>query len=216
MNDPVISVVNESSSISNEDFFSAVAACQRQVTEHLGPIWKTDARLCITPRGVAPLPDSWVVTIVEESPKKGARGFHEDNVLPSAIVAVQKSISEGYLWTRTLSHEIVEMVVNPWCALTYRIGGYVYALEIADPVAGNCYDINGVAVSNFVTESWYDLDDEGPWDYMKVLGGPLEFGPGGYCSTAKVTEWRQEGSSFSEQELIPTPWSRRNRYIMGM
>jgi hypothetical protein len=57
--------------------------------------------------------------------------------------------------SQTLSHEILEMLVDPWLSnVTFAGAGNpnsatVFLREICDPVAGYTYNIDGVPVSDF-------------------------------------------------------------------
>ena len=62
-------------------------------------------------------------------------------------------------WTVTLSHELLEMLADPWinwCA--QGDDGKIYALEVCDAVEADRmgYEIDGVLVSDFITPSWFE------------------------------------------------------------
>lgn len=85
--------------------------------------------------------------------RPGWAGVHSvTNGVPYAKVLAWQGMSI------TASHEIIEMLANR---------------EICDPVQYHWYQINGVAVSDFVTPSWYDRR-AGPWDWMRILHHLME------------------------------------------
>lgn len=84
-----------------------------------------------------------------------------------------------------ISHEVVELLADP-IALYYVDGldDWMYALEIADPVQDDVYEIDGVSVSNFVYPDYWN-----PWaartrtrslDRMRLVTRPFEVREGGY------------------------------------
>lgn len=105
------------------------------------------------------------------------------------------------------SHEIVEALVNPritlWAPMP-GMPGTLVALESGDPVQTQ-YDIDGWAVSNFVTPAWFDgslLDETkrkaflaagGKFDHNGELTHPGEIGPQGYAITRKDGKARAIG-----------------------
>ncbi len=85
-----------------------------------------------------------------------------------------------------LSHEILEMVVNPYLDRTayfaYPNGlGFVFNWEICDPVQGSTYSIDGVRVSDFVYPSYFrQTYGRTPFDHLGLLhaAGSLVTGSG--------------------------------------
>jgi hypothetical protein len=85
----------------------------------------------------------------------------------------------------TVSHEVVELLADP--AACYYVDGqddWMYALEVADPVQDDYYNIDGVAVSNFTFPDYWN-----PWahktrlhklDQMGRITRPFEVRDGGY------------------------------------
>jgi hypothetical protein len=108
-----------------------------------------------------------------------AIGYHfPDNGYPHLVVFAANGISLGIPWTMTLSHELLEALVDPSGTETRpRQGvGYTdeyYELEICDPVQAQAYPISDRKtgdthwVSNFVTPMWFDFD---PKDYPPLRG----------------------------------------------
>jgi hypothetical protein len=81
-----------------------------------------------------------------------------------------------------MSHEVGEAWVDPSCSLVaYFDGKKNLCYEAYDPVQGDSYDIDGIAMSNFVTSRYFDIDDtQGPWDKLGTLKGPLTVAVNGY------------------------------------
>ena len=105
-----------------------------------------------------------------------------------------------------LSHEILETFYNPYVNLwSNRSDATFVAMELCDPVQGDCYDIeiNGkfVSVSNFVLNEWFDreMSKAGRFDYMNKLSGPLSTSKGGYTVIFN-SETGEVKSVFGSQE----------------
>jgi len=83
--------------------------------------------------------------------------FHDvyDDFL--TVVFVKESIDTGVSWTVTLSHEILEAIIDPDCDKSVKFGARIYALEVCAPVQGDDsgYEINGIKVSDFITPEWF-------------------------------------------------------------
>jgi hypothetical protein len=128
-------------------------------------------------------------------------GEHDFYGQPYAVVWTSGASVQG--WSRDFSHEVVEMLEDPTLDVRYLHDGSSWQREIADPVEGLGYRLDGVYVSDFVTPAWYAgastgadvlcqgsrcADDSpliaaaanaGPWDQMRALTAPwAEFGPG--------------------------------------
>jgi hypothetical protein len=109
------------------------------------PVWHRSAKL------VAGAGD-WTVTIQTAQPLPDAAGYHSvgANAVPFAIVGQQGQ----YNWTQVLSHEIIEMLIDPFPAAIAGPSG-ARPLEPCDPVVGESYAIDGVAVADFVYPAWF-------------------------------------------------------------
>lgn len=139
-----------------------LAAIQIQVSEHFAPVWQRDARVFIG-KG------DWQVTIQLANPAPGLAGMHsaDSRGVPFAIVSTQTVA--GWSWSRVLSHEILEMLANPWGAMVRGPSGMI-ALEVCDPVEKLSYTINGIEVSDFVTPTYFMATMPGPWDRLGATG----------------------------------------------
>ena len=153
-----IGVVNNSGLVSDDDAARWTAAIARQVHEDLAPVWKIDANIVLQAN---PPPGAWVCTLADSGTGEssatlgihmvGSDGTPQCTVNAAKIIQAQGSISA------TLSHEILEMLVDPWLStVTFLAAGSpnaatVYLHEICDPVAGYGYLIDGVTVADFVT-----------------------------------------------------------------
>lgn len=88
---------------------------------------------------------------------------------PNGNMAVQTGALPYTLWVRPFTHEVVERLVNPGCN---RWINNIFA-EVADPVQGVTYAVDGVQVSDFVLPAYYNVDNfSGPWDEAHALTRP--------------------------------------------
>jgi hypothetical protein len=84
-----------------------------------------------------------------------------------------------------VSHEVVEVLADPVaCYYVDGLDDWMYALEVADPVQDDYYNIDGVAVSNFTYPDYWN-----PWgrktrghklDHMGRIKRAFEVRDGGY------------------------------------
>ena len=67
-----------------------------------------------------------------------------------------------------LSHECIEIIGDPganrWADMAG--GSQDCALELCDPVQNQTYEVNGVSVSDFVTQAYFDPGASGPFDHL--------------------------------------------------
>lgn len=175
MPSPTISVVNFSDLADNE-VQDAIRAVNRQIQEDFAPIWGAvwDLRLHGSSFD-ASNPDTLseefvqgeaVLYIVDESHLPGAAGYHALNgrEIPFGFVFV----TDPNDWTVTLSHEALELIIDP--TVNVLVPGpdprpgradntVLHAYEVCDAVERTSYLIDGVRVSNFITQQWFFPDD---------------------------------------------------------
>ncbi len=86
--------------------------------------------------------------------------------------------------SKTISHEIFEMVVNPKMELTSDKGMY---LEVCDPVMENSFDIDGIAISDWVYPSWFSKAGSSPYNKLNTFIRPFELTKNGYTLKMNLT-----------------------------
>jgi hypothetical protein len=178
-----LTVINQSSVVLTADLAAAVAAVQKQLSNEFKAAWHIDATLVI---GASPASlfkrilakifrtnaEPWPVYIRDHSDKSGALGYHNPGRPPITYVfaADCAPTAPGQLpWTVCLSHEILEMLVDP--QLTRRSATSQYE-EVGDPVETATYSIDGVLVTDFVYPSYFDAHGNAPYDYLRLLTLP--------------------------------------------
>jgi hypothetical protein len=135
-----------------------------------------------------PLTAGWWQIVVTDNPDQaGALGYHEmtSQGTPLAKIFAELDVDSGSSWTVTLSHELLEMLADPWvnwCAVGSDTK--IYALEVCDAVEADelGYQIDGVLLSDFVTPSWFEPTCADRRDFKQHLSKELELAPGGDIS----------------------------------
>jgi hypothetical protein len=184
-----ISVINKSTILTNEDIAPVIAAIQIQVSQHLAPKWRVDATLEIVAQGQDPPEGNWQLIFSDDTNQGRDAGYHgADAGFPVGKVFVRTAQQNEQNWTITASHEVLEMLVNPYAVFAAYVPfdgntGAFYQLEICDPVSPDefSYKINGINVSDFVFPEWFSPflaqpDPQKPSkqvDYCSRLDGPV-------------------------------------------
>jgi hypothetical protein len=182
----LIALVDESGILSPATVASVAIALQIQLDRDLTAHWGVRATLVVA--GADDLnPGLWPLRIVDPARlPEGAGGIHLNEFgQPYALVAA------GPDWTVAASHELLEMVVDPYgnrfvggpSASPDAAGRAVYYLvEVCDPCETMTYSINGTRVSDFVLPAFYERAAVGPLDLLGWMTRPLQILPGGYLS----------------------------------
>ena len=175
----LISVVNRSRHLSDGELQAAVRAINRQLEEDFYPHWQFGARLRVDSAGRVPtqrekkvdlplLPGRRgdAVLYIEDKPTMSAtEGYHDGNNddVPFGFVFLDSCSGDGAdCWTVALSHEAIELVGDPLNNLLVQGPHPVdhrrlvfHQFELCDAVSGECYEIEGVKVQNFVLPGWF-------------------------------------------------------------
>jgi hypothetical protein len=180
------------------------------------------------PQGSQPSANAWWLVILDNSDLATALGYHDltNEGLPLGKVFAGSDIRMGYQWTVTASHELLEMLVDPYISLAAFIQpdantSTLYAYEVADACESDDrgYNIDGVLVSDFVFPTWFQTSrapGSVQFDFCKHIQAPLQLLPGGYIGVfnlASSTGWHQitaEEGRF-KYEMRPHLGSRRER-----
>jgi hypothetical protein len=112
-----------------------------------------------------------VFTIEDSYPEApDAVAFHdvEGNDVPYAILALDTCQTLSDVST-AISHELLEVGGDPDCNKWADTGnGQEYAYEVCDPVQEASYDIDSVAVSDFVLPSYFAPSAVAPFSYLQT------------------------------------------------
>jgi hypothetical protein len=197
------------------DLPAFVAAAQRFIDEHLGPVWGVAARLKIrrkTRKGC------WALVFVDTERKASDDGWHDvtNDGQPLAKVFL-RVIGEGVTEsnprvharalrdevTLTVTHEIAEMLVDPAVTLcVQRVGYGVYSLEVADPVEEDGFRIDGFKMTDFVYPAWYEQfhrTDSTVFDHCGKCRRPFHLLSTGYASILRRGRWTDHAGSRAKR-----------------
>jgi hypothetical protein len=191
-----ISVLNESTVVSDADVQACVNALQTQVTRDFLPIWGIAAELNFHPSKIA-APGAWQLVILDDSDQADALGYHETTAdyFPLGKVFAKSDQLAGTSWTVTASHELLEILADPYINCTAEVDHpdgtiTMYAYEVADAVEADSlgYAIGAVMVSDFVTPFWFSpVSFPGrALDFKGHVTAPFQIAPGGYISVLQA------------------------------
>lgn len=214
-----ISILNQSTVLSDTQVQSYVPRQQMQVSRDFYPAWGIYAKLVWVPKGVTPDPNSWQLVFLDNSDQAGALGYHDltPNDLPLSKIFAKDDITDGYSWSVTASHECMEMLVDPWINLAaFDNGSRFYAYEVGDPVEADNfgYQIGGLQFSDFVLPSWFEpTTTNGKFSFMNNVHSPFTLAKGGYTSFVDLNQaskgWQQI-TAATEPKFSPRLNRRRD------
>ena len=201
----IISVINHTAGqVSDEELQNAIRAINRQIRDDYEPYWHIGGELRLEGRsGAKPSKQNLsdmrgdaVLYLWNSVDVDDALGYHDANNrgIPYGFVFTELAKQLGENWTVTLSHEALELLGDPEVNLLVQ-GPHpaepnktvFHWYEMSDAVQAESYEIDGVAVSNFVLPLYFTGGDEvgGRNDFLgRAYNGKTlrSFGvnPGGY------------------------------------
>jgi hypothetical protein len=214
--DNTIYVANRSK-VSDQDIAKATAAVAKQLAQHVAPAhFVTAAPVLFLPHGASgPSTQARIISVQDECDDPQALGYHTEDgsehiwgVVGTKAVLDQgaKPTTGAYAVSTVLSHEVLEMFIDPFCSMWADSGqGWLAAYEVGDPVQSDYYPIDGVAVSNFITGPWFNpMAARGTkFDYMAKLRAPFSMSKGGY-----LVQMREGKTTQKFGEAMPE-WLRK-------
>jgi hypothetical protein len=167
----VVTIRNNSAFVAASDLAVWASAINQQVLNDVTPVWGVNAQ--VTPAATqtnvtgvnaasAPLPSGNIVCTLYDGDDPTTTVMGDHFVDKTGLPGCEVNVASVQFWGQTvsvvLSHEIIEMLVNPWLDGLVVIpapqlnpgGNFLYTREICDPVQGYTYQVNGVPVSDFV------------------------------------------------------------------
>lgn len=214
-----ISVINRSSLIIDDHVKRWIRGVQTQVSDHFAPIWGKDAELGFISSEESPPEGTWWMVVADDPDVAHALGYHDLTMkgLPLGKVFVKPSLKVGESVSVPLSHEVLEMLLDP------DINKYamdpsalrLYAWEACDAVQGDTYVIDGVEVSNFLYPDFFSrYDVPGRLDYLNLCDKSFETRPFGYQIVTEGSRiFQVYGAEGPRREAEPAFGSRRERRL---
>jgi hypothetical protein len=192
------------------------AALTRQANEHLSPAWWMPA---VNVHVATSVPAGHMALVMlDDADQAGALGYHDltDAGQPIGKVFVKTTLDDGEVVSVTASHELLEMLLDPGCATAIQATDTAFfAFELCDPVQDKTYEIDGVAVSDFVYPAWfqgYRKPGSVQFSYLKSIDAPFALTAGGYVSMFSDGKWTQAfGGAIAKQKFNPARKRRAMR-----
>ncbi len=185
-----VALVDTTDTVSTSELAEVAGALNEQIQADVAPAWKLAATVGAYPE---PPPGTWRIELHDTIPEEGAAGIHlDEHGQPYSLVAM----ADGD-WTVTTSHELIEMLVDPFASRLHTaklLAGWSgpaaparvhYLLEPGDPCETISYQVGGVPVSDFVLPSFYRSTGRGSdavYSHTGAVKNPLEVLDGGYIS----------------------------------
>jgi hypothetical protein len=219
---PQLAVINESTSIKDQDVQNMIPALRQQWNTDLRSVWGVDeAAFTFIPKAQAPAAGTWWVVYLDDSDQADALAYHDltneglpiSKIFVKSILADKSSVSVG------ASHELCEMAVDPWLNSAYQDPqGTFWAGEVCDPVEDDeyGYQIGKILVSDFVTPNWFAHQHaQAAIDFKAHAHAPFAVLAGGYAQKFDPQKgWQQITGSkaMSSKRLAHAgPGTRRER-----
>ena len=217
---PDIAIVNFSS-VPDAQAQAAIRAVNRQVIEDFQPIWGSAylSKLHAVPPLVngqpmqdMKVPAEAVIYLVDQPSIPGALGYHDMN---NAEVPVGFVFTDLGDWTVTLSHEVLELIVDPTVNILVpgpdpRQPGnpdawLFHTYEVCDAVERTEYQIDGITVSNFVAPAYFKPGNAPGTrnDFLNVGVDSFGVTPGSHLGTI-------DPNDFSWVEILGSQVQNRN------
>jgi hypothetical protein len=178
----IISIVNHTDGqVSDEELQNVIRAINRQIAEDFAPYWSMSATLRLEGRSVeepgkVQMPDlrgDAIIYLWNETDVPSAIGYHFQNSqgIPYGFVFTEIAREIGEPWSVTLSHEALELLGDPETNMLVmgphpsQTRDVFHWFEMCDAVQAETYEIDGVAVSNFLLPLYFtgtrDVDEVG-------------------------------------------------------
>jgi hypothetical protein len=227
----LIAILNQSTLVSDTDAATMTQAVASQVRLDAAPLWDRAPAAVVFYSDPAAVPAAAhgiaIVDTIQNQPQ-GVLGFHTEDLGGKlwGVVAAKPELDNGAQVTSgdwsvssVLSHEVLEMFVDPNCNLWANDGKRsAYSFEVCDPVEAPSYTVSGVSVSNFVTPSWFDplAAANAKFDKLGLLTAPFSILKGGYVVYESAGKEHQKfGDEFPEwrKEMKSGPMARTRRRV---
>ena len=212
---PTIACFNQATVPLGTDFNALIAAMQAYVDQHIVPVWNTPAKLIKSTNFVK---KAWAMVFLDDADAPGALAYHDltPDGLPISKVFVKTTLENGDLVSVSASHELVEMLVDP--AINMMTTGpdpkSMYAYESADPVEDLNFNVNGIAMSDFVHPAYFEIFHKSGsvhFDHLNKVKKPFQILSGGYQIVFKGGKWTQVFGSASKKKRFAREDRRGHR-----
>jgi hypothetical protein len=227
----LIAILNQSTVVANADVATMTEAIATQVQFDVAPMWDRAPAAVVFYTDPTAVPAGAhgiaIVDNIQDQPQ-GLLGFHTEDQAAQmwGVVAAKPELDNGgqvttgdWSVSSTLSHEVLEMFVDPNCNLWANDGkGSAYSVEVCDPVEAPTYTVSGVSVSNFVTPSWFHplAPTTAQFDKLGQLTAGFSILQGGYMTYESAgKEQQQWGNKYPNwrKQMKTGPFARTQRRV---
>src|SRR3954465_7886358 len=113
---PIIAIINASTCLSDAQVEAVLPALQKQVSDDFQAYWELDCTLSFLPHDQPLANGWWQIAVLDNPDQAGALGYHEltSQGAPLGKIFAKLDLDTGSSWTATLSHELLEMLADPW------------------------------------------------------------------------------------------------------
>jgi hypothetical protein len=231
----IIGVQNLSTLVTNEDVYLMTSIVDKQLREHVAPAWGLAPPTVVYLAKAAEFPYDAIIGVLDDADQAGDLGWHTEGsdadvygrvfaqpVLQNGGNALTNALSV----CSVLSHECIEMLGDAACnRWAQRPDGSQVAVELADPVEGDSYEITissqaevvAGTVSDFALPTWFNPGAApGPTDYMGLVTAPFQVRDTGYViemaagSTTVTEQWGERYPAW-KRATKATPTARTAR-----
>jgi hypothetical protein len=216
---PTIACINKAKVGLGVDFDEMIPALQNFIDNCFAPAWGMAAKLV---KAKKPKAGHWTLVFLDSADSPGAEGYHDITKigLPLSKVFVVPTIEAGDQVSVTACHELCEMLIDPtanlWCDGPRST---LWAYEVCDAVENETFNVDGVAMSDFVFPAYFELfrlkrPKSAQYDYLKRVTRPFQILKDGYSqirhgrrvqehfgSKAKELHFAKEDRRFHRSEF---------------
>ena len=209
-----IACINKATVPLGVDFRKLTAALQTCYDEYFLPVWGYPVKLYNT---AAAKPSDWQLVYFDNADQAGALGYHSltRKGQPISKIFVETTLADGEQVSVTACHELFEMAIDPVANLWAEADdGTEYAYEMCDPVEEDTFDVNGIAMSNFLHPAWFEpfKHPRGTkYDHLGRLKAPYTMTRGGYMIVMKNCKVSQIFGSKAKSKRFKTEDRRGHR-----
>jgi hypothetical protein len=189
---PLIVIRSTTTLVPEEQLREIIDALQQQVTRDFQPAWGIGATIIYGEKNQQ-YPNAYRINVRRTAGEEdaGYLGYHFSEAgYPVATIFAEEDLKDDKTISDTLSHELLEMLVDPACNLyAHRSAdgvrparGYFY--EVCDGVQSEKYEVEGHLVCNFVYPEWFEqvwARGSRRFDHLRAVSEPFELLDGCYA-----------------------------------
>jgi hypothetical protein len=212
---PTILCINKSTVDLGITLDKLVSVMQKFVNDHLGRVWGSK---CYIKSATTEAPGNWIMYLLDDATQAGTLGYHDltTDGFPVGKVFVKTLLANKETVGVTATHELAEMLLDP--AINKLCMGTdnttIYAWEVCDACEEVHFDIDGVAVSDFVYPAFFEgfrAASSTKFDECGKITQPFQILTGGYMPVMKNGQWTQIFGSEAKAERFAQEDRRGHR-----